>query len=127
MTKEDIAEVRNAINEVGLNCTKFPKRLEVRIPKVKYPGVYFSIPTDIKSLKIQVYFHQTSFSYFEKIKTTGYTVGGEDLFKIIYLNEVKGIPAQEEIEEYLKEALEKAKSLGIVHIPNIQVTEETEA
>ncbi len=127
MTKEEIEELKNVIKELGLNCTKFPKRLEVRIPKVKFPGVYLSIPTDTKSLKLMVYFHQTSFSYLEKIKTTGYTLGGEDLFKTISISEVKGIPAKEETEEYLRQALDKIKSLGIIHVAEKQIPEELEA
>lgn len=117
MTKEEIATVKEAAEAVGLSCSKFPKKLEIKIPKVKYPGVYFSIPTDIKSFKVQMYFHQTSFGFFDKANTLGYTTSEEALYKTIFLNEVKGIPTKEDMEQYLNQALEQAKQIGVVSVP----------
>ncbi len=99
------------------SSTKYPKKIEIRIPRAKYPGIYFNIPTDLKSFKISISFHHTSIVYFEKIKTKGYNIASEDLSRTIYLNEIKGIPAKEDIEEYLNQALESVKTLGIVHVP----------
>jgi len=110
MTEQEIADVKSAIETVGLTFTKYPKKLEIRIPKVKYPGVYFQIPTDLKSFKLQVFFHQTSIVYFEKIKTKGYNIVAEDLSRTIYLNEIKGIS---------NKALEAVKVLGIANATSI--------
>lgn len=119
MTEQEITELKSAIETVGLTFTKYPKKIEIKIPKVKYPGVYFQIPTDLKSFKLQVFFHQTSISYFEKIKTKGFNTAGEDLSRTIFLNEVKGIPCEAEIEGFLTQALETVKKLGIAHAPEL--------
>jgi len=116
MTKEEIAEIRDAIEEVGLSSTKLPKKLELKIPRVKYPGVYLNIPTDLKSFKIQVYIHYASFGFLDKINTKGYNTTLSDLYKTIFIKEVKGIPSKEEVEDYLKQALEDIKGLGIVNM-----------
>lgn len=114
MTKEQIADVREAVEAVGLTCSKFPKKLEIRIPKVKFPGVYLNIPTDLKSFKVQMYFHQTSFGFFDKVNTIGFTTGEADLYKTIHLNEVKGIPSKEEMKQHLNQAIEQAKKIGVI-------------
>lgn len=120
MTATEIATIKDAIKACGLQATKFPKKIEIRIPKAKYPGVYFNIPLDVKSFKIQVYFHQTSFVFFEKVDIKGLTVGGDDLHKTINIIEYKGIPKEEEeITEYLNQALEKAEELNLMAVPSL--------
>ena len=54
MTGQEIASIQDAIQNAGLTSTKYPKRLEIKIPRAKFPGIYLSIPTDGKSFKLQV-------------------------------------------------------------------------
>lgn len=119
MTKEEIVTVKETAEAMGLACSKFPKKLEIRIPKVKFPGVYLNIPTNIKSFKVLMYFHQTSFGFFDKVKTTGLTIEEEALSKTISLNEVKGIPTKEDMEIRIQEALDQAKEIGVIAMPAV--------
>jgi hypothetical protein len=116
MTVQEIADMQNAIKTVGLNFTKFPKKIEIRLPKAKYPGIYLSIPTDLKSFKLQVYFHQSSFAFVDKLNTKGYVLGGSELDKTFSIKEVKGIPTEEEVVEYINAGLEEAAKIGIVRV-----------
>jgi hypothetical protein len=114
MTEQEIVGVDNALETVGLVYNKFPKKIEVKIPRAKFPGIYLCIPTDGKSFKLQVYCHQSSFAFIDKLNTRGYVMTNADLDKIFSLNEVKGIPTEEEIVEYLNQALEEVVTIGIV-------------
>lgn len=116
MTEQEIASIQNAIKTTGLNFVKFPKKIEIRFPKAKYPGIYLLIPTDLKSFKLQVYCHQTSVGFLDKLNLRGYEIGGGDLHKTFPLKDVKGIPSEEEVIGYLDEALEKAALIGIVRV-----------
>jgi len=114
MTEQEIASVQNALKVVGLSSTKFPKKIEVRIPRAKFPGIYLSIPTDGKSFKLQVYCHQSSFAFIDKLNTKGYVISNADLDRVFSITEVKGIPTEEEIVEYLDTALIEVVNIGIV-------------
>lgn len=114
MTTEEIKGIQNAIESAGLKSKKFPKKIEINIPKAKFPGIYLSIPLNVKSFKLQVYCHQSSFAFVEKLNTKGYKIENVDLDKAFAIKEVKGIPTQEEIESYLNEALVEVINIGIV-------------
>lgn len=119
MTGQDIASIQDAIKNAGLSSTKFPKKIEIKIPRAKFPGIYLSIPTEGKSFKLQVYCHQSSFAFMGKLKTIGYAIANIDLDRTFSIKEVKGIPAEEEITEYLNQAMEDVVTIGIVRAPEL--------
>jgi hypothetical protein len=121
MTVQEIASIQGAIENAGLTSTKFTKKIEIKIPRAKFPGMYLCIPTDGKSFKLQVYCHQASFPFFDKLKTRKYTITNVDLDKVFSLSEVKGIPKEEEITAHLNNALEKVVNIGIVRAPELVV------
>ena len=114
MTGQEIASIQNAIENAGLISTKYPKKLEIKIPRAKFPGVYLSMPTDGKSFKLQVYFQQIGLAFIEKLNVRGYVMNGDDMSKTFSLTEVKGVPTEEEIAEYLNQAMENVVNIGIV-------------
>lgn len=121
MTKEEIIDLKGVVEAYGLVCTKFPKKLEIRIPRAKFPGIYLSIPTDGKSFKLQVYFNQMGIAFLDKLNYRSYALAGDDMHKTFSLAEVKGIPTKEEINDYLDAALNEVVSIGIVREPELVV------
>ncbi|MDA3890194.1 MAG: hypothetical protein PF517_00865 [Salinivirgaceae bacterium] len=119
MTEQEIVSMGNAIENAGLAFTKFPKKLEIKFPKAKYPGMYLSIPTDVKSFKLQVYCHQASFGFMDKLNLRGYKLETGGLHQSFAIKEVKGIPTEEEVAEYLIQGLETAITIGIVRAPEL--------
>jgi len=119
MTGQEVTSIQDAIQNSGLSSTKFPKKLEIKIPRAKFPGIYLSIPTDGKSFKLQVYCHQASFAFIDKLNTRGYTVANVDLDKTFSIKEVKGIPTEDDIAEYLSQAMKDVGTIGIVHAPKL--------
>jgi len=119
MTKEEIVDLKGVVEELGLGCTKFPKKLEIRIPRAKFPGIYLSIPTDGKSFKLQVYLNQTGLAFLEKLNCRPYTITGDDMHKTFSITETKGIPSHEEINDYLNAALNEVVNIGIVREPEL--------
>lgn len=114
MTNQEVAGIQDAIENIGLKSNKFPKKIEIRIPKAKFPGIYLSIPTDAKQFKLMVYCHQSSFAFLDKLNTRGYKVTDVNLDKAFAIKEVKSIPTGDEVENYLKEALDEVVNIGIV-------------
>ncbi|MDA3890193.1 MAG: hypothetical protein PF517_00860 [Salinivirgaceae bacterium] len=114
MTGQEIDSIQDAIQNAGLNGTKYPKKVEIKIPRAKFPGIYLSIPTDGKSFKLQVYFQQIGIAFIEKLNIRGYVLTGDDMNKFFSLTEVKGIPTEEKIAEYLSQAMESVVNVGIV-------------
>lgn len=127
MTEQEIATMQSALEVVGLSNSKFPKKIEIRIPKARFPGMYLSIPTDGKSFKLQVYCHQSSFAFIDKLITKGYVITNVDLDRVFSLKEVKGIPTEEEVVDYLKQGLEDVVNIGIVRAPAPAPEPEPEA
>jgi len=114
MTQEEIERIQNAIKTTGLKSTKFPKKIEVRIPNAKYPGFYLLIPTDTKSFKLQVFCHQTSMPFLEKLNLKGYALTEEKLHFTFSLIEKKGIPAEDELTSLLEQGLESMVSIKLI-------------
>lgn len=119
MTKEEIVDLKGAVEAYGLACTKFPKKLEIKIPRAKFPGIYLSIPTDSKSFKLQVYFNQMGIAFLEKLNYRSYTLAGDDMHKTFSLTETKGLPSNEELNDYLNSALNEVVNIGIVREPEL--------
>ncbi|MBI9066968.1 MAG: hypothetical protein JEZ09_06725 [Salinivirgaceae bacterium] len=117
MTGQEIVSIQDAIQNAGLNSTKYPKKIEIKIPRARFPGMYLSIPTDGKSFKLQVYCHQASFSFLGKLNTRGYKVDTVDLDKTFSIKEVKGVPSEEEIGDFLNQAMKDVVNIGIVRAP----------
>lgn len=114
MTEQEVESVVSAIESLELVVKKFPKKLEIKIPRARFPGIYLSIPIDGKSFKLQVYCHQASFAFIDKLNTRGYKMIDVDLDKTFAIKEVKGIPSEEEIVDYLTQALLDVVTIGIV-------------
>lgn len=123
MTGQEISSIQDAIKMVGLSSTKFPKKLEIRIPRAKFPGIYLSIPTDGKSFELQVYFQQVGIAFIEKLSIKPDTLSGDDMSKTFSLAKVKGMPSEEEMVEHLNKALESVVEIGIVRaqVPEMAV------
>ena len=119
MTGQEVISIQDAIQNLGFSSTKFPKKLEIKIPRAKFPGIYLSIPTEGKSFKLQVYCHPASFAFIGKLNTRGYTVANIDLAKAFSIKEVKGIPNEDEIAEYLSQAMIDVVNIGIVRAPEL--------
>ena len=121
MTGQEVASIQDAIQNAGLTSTKFPKKIEIKIPRAKFPGIYLSIPTSGKSFKLQVYFQQVGIAFIDKLNIKPDALSGDDMHQTFSLNEVKGMPSEEELVELLNDAKEKVVELGIVRAEAPQI------
>lgn len=116
MTSQEIECIQHALETVGLVYNKFPKKIEIKIPKAKYPGIYLCIPTDGRSFKLQVYFQQIGIAFIEKLNTRGFVLAGDDMSKSINLTELKNVPLDEELIDILNAGLEKTTKIGVAKV-----------